>query len=293
MAPSLPIVGVHPTATDRSMDVVELAREAEVRHLGVVTLPEHTHIPVGSQHAVAGMEVPERYQRTLDPFVACAFMAAATSTIHVGTAISLVAQHDAISLAKAIATLDHLCQGRFSLGVGFGYNRSEAEDHGFPADRRAEVVEETVGLMRAVWTQERAAFEGTFRRVSPSWSWPKPFRAEGPPVLLGARATPRNFERIVNWCDGWIPMGFGVLADGFEARLGELRTRWTDAGRTTDLVVSCFFQPRTIPEMACEIELAGQLGVERMEVYVEDRDRDELLPILDDLGEMLVKLGAA
>jgi probable F420-dependent oxidoreductase len=257
-----------------------------------VTLPEHTHIPVGSRYALAGMELPERYKRTLDPFVACSFMAACTSTLHVGTAISLVAQHDAIALAKAIATIDHMSQGRFSLGVGFGYNRLEAEDHGFPPARRTEVVEETVRLMRAVWTEEQAAFEGTFRRVSPSWSWPKPLRAGGPPVLLGARGTARNFERIAEWCDGWIPMGSGVLEDDFEPSLRDLRTTWSEAGRTNDLIVSCFFQPGSVADMTREIEVAGELGVTRMEAYVEDRDRDELLPILDDLGEMLVKLGA-
>lgn len=105
------MVGVHPTATDRSMSILELAREVEARGLGSISFPEHTHVPVGSRALVEGRSVEERYQRTLDPYVACAFIAATTS-LKVGTAVSLVAQHDAIALVKAIVTPDHLGEGR-------------------------------------------------------------------------------------------------------------------------------------------------------------------------------------
>ena len=71
-----------------------------------------------------------------------------------------------------------------------------------PPEARSTIVEETVRLMRALWTNDEASFEGQFRRLPPSWSWPKPARPGGPPVLLGARATPRNFERIATWADG-------------------------------------------------------------------------------------------
>ena len=276
------IVGVHPTSTDQSMNVIDLGREAAARGLHSISLPEHTHIPVGSNVIRTDWTMPERYKRTLDPFIASAFVAA-TTTLEVGSAISLIAQHDAIALAKAIATIDHLSDGRFMLGVGFGYNRAEAADHGMPPEARSTIVEETVRLMRALWTNDEASFEGQFRRLPPSWSWPKPARPGGPPVLLGARATPRNFERIATWADGWIPMGSGVTAEGFESDLHELRARWKDAGRTPDVQVCCFFQPGSASDMAREIEQAMELGVQRMEIYVEDRPRDSLLPLLDDL----------
>src|SRR5207253_9851984 len=137
----------------RWMPVLELATETEARGLGSLYLPEHTHVPVDSLQITEQWVMAERYQRSLDPYVASAFIAATTS-LEVGTAISLVAQHDAIALAKAIATLDHLAPGRVVVGVGFGYNLPEAANHGFrPADR-AEVAEETVRLMRALWREE-------------------------------------------------------------------------------------------------------------------------------------------
>lgn len=281
----MPVVGVHPTATDRSMPVLELARETEARGLGSLYLPEHTHVPVDSMQITPEWRMGERYQRTLDPYIASAFVAATTS-LEVGTAISLVAQHDAIALAKAIATLDHLAPGRLLIGVGLGYNLPEAADHGFPPEDRAVVVEETVRLMRSLWLDEEASFEGKYRHLSPSWAWPKPSVA--PPVLLGAKASKRNVERIVEWTDGWIPMAKTPLTVGDD--LAEVRRRWVDAGRTEELQVLGLFHPGPADDMAREVEAGLELGIQRMQVYLEDRTRDEVLPVLDDLGSVVARL---
>jgi probable F420-dependent oxidoreductase len=281
-----PAVGVHPTATDRSIPVVELAREAEARGLRSLSFPEHTHIPVASSVSA------ERYRRTLDPFIASAFVAASTS-LEVGTGVSLVAQHDAIALAKAIATLDHLAGGRVMLGVGFGHNRAEAASHAVPVAERALVVEETVRVMRALWTEDEAAFEGRHKQLPPAFSWPKPYRRGGPPVLLGARASARTFGHIVGWADGWLPMGNGI-ADNveLEAALVELRMRWDDAGRAAAPQVCCFFPPAGIDQMAREIDRAAELGVQRVQVYTEDRDREAVLPVLDDVAAAVARTEA-
>ena len=280
-----PVVGVHPTATDRSMPVLDLAREAEARGLKSLYLPEHTHVPVDSLQITEQWRMSERYQRTLDPYIASAFVAATTS-LEVGTAISLVAQHDAIALAKAIATLDHLAPGRVVVGIGFGYNLPEAANHGFPPADRAVVAEETVRLMRSVWRDDEASFEGRFRRLTPSWSWPKPSVA--PPVFLGARLSKRNVDRIVDWADGWIPMGQTPLTVAGD--LAELRRCWQASGRAGELEVCCFFHPEPADAMAREIERGIELGIQRMQVLLEDRTRDEVLPVLDDLGRVVEKV---
>jgi alkanesulfonate monooxygenase SsuD/methylene tetrahydromethanopterin reductase-like flavin-dependent oxidoreductase (luciferase family) len=253
-----PLVGVHPTATDLSMPVIDLAREATARGLRSLYLPEHTHVPVGSLQIKGDWRMAERYQRTLDPYIAAAFIAAATS-LEVGTAISLVAQHDAIALAKAVATLDVLSGGRVVLGVGFGYNREEAASHGVPFGQRAVMVEETVRLMRALWTEDKAAYEGRFLRLPPSWSWPKPVRPGGPSVLL-------------------------------ERELGELRARWADAGRDGEPGICCFLRPGPTDELAHQLTRGAELGIQRMQVLLEDRRRDEVLPVLDDLAAAVARL---
>ena len=281
----MPIVGVHPTATDLSMPVLDLARETEARALRSLYLPEHTHVPVDSLQITEQWRMSERYQRTLDPYVASAFVAATTS-LEVGTAISLVAQHDAIALAKAVATLDHLAPGRVVLGVGLGYNLPEAANHGVDPATRADVVEETVQLMRALWTDDVAAFEGRFRHLSPSWSWPKP--STPPPVLLGCRPTKRNVDRIVAWADGWIPMGQAPMTVADD--LAEVRRRWDEHGRDAELQVCCFFNPGPVEAMAREVERGLELGIQRMQVLLEDKTRDEILPLLDDLGRVVEQL---
>ena len=120
-------IGVTIFATDRSMNPVELAREAETRGFYSLYVPEHTHIPVSRRTPppTGERELPEEYKRTLDPFVTLAAAAAVTTQIRLGTGIALVAQHDAIVLAKTLATLDHLSAGRLVLGVGYGWNVDE------------------------------------------------------------------------------------------------------------------------------------------------------------------------
>lgn len=269
------------------MPILDLAKEAEIRGLRSITLPEHTHVPVTGEVLMPGLAaVEERYRRIFDPYIAAAFIAATTS-LEIGTGVGLPAEHDAIALAKAIATLDYLSQGRVLLGVGFGYHRPEIEDHGVELADRFAVVEETVALMRALWTEEVAAFEGRHLHLSPSWSWPKPVQAGGPPVLLGGKATDRNIERIVRWADGWLPAGMGVTTPAFAASLAQLQARWRDAGRAGAPLISCFFATGSRDNMARDIERASELGIQRMEAFLEDRPRDLVLPILDELAELV------
>src|SRR5882724_1987730 len=152
--------GVTMFLTDLTMGPVELARAIEERGLHSLYVPEHTHIPTSRRTPppTGDAELRDEYKRTLDPFVALAMAAAATERLVVGTGISLVAQRDPIVTAKAVATLDHLSSGRFVLGIGFGWNADEIEDHGVTmADRRA-VTREHVLAMRALWDNDVGSF---------------------------------------------------------------------------------------------------------------------------------------
>ncbi len=173
------------------MPVLDLAVEAERRGFEGLFLNEHTHLPVQAPRSQfpAGGPTPLRYARFWDPYVALSFVAARTS-LEIGPCVSLVAEHDPIALAKAAATLDVFSGGRLTLGVGFGWNREEVEDHGHPARTRARVVTEAVAPMRELWTKEVASFSGEFFRLSPSMAWPEPRQQPGPPVLLGPALVP-------------------------------------------------------------------------------------------------------
>src|SRR6266545_63630 len=156
--------------TDQVIDPVRLAREAEARGFHSLYFPEHTHIPVArtTPHPSQGREFDESYRRTLDPYIACAFAASATSRILLGTGVSVVAQHDPITLAKEIATLDLLSGGRFVLGIGYGWNRDEIANHGIDPTARRGLVREYMLAMTELWSKDEASFSGRFVNFPPS-----------------------------------------------------------------------------------------------------------------------------
>src|SRR3954467_5562455 len=162
--------------SDRGIAPAALAKAAEERGFDTIYVPEHTHIPArrDALHPTGGKELPDdRYLRTLDPWVSLATAAAVTERIRLSTAVSLPVESDPITLAKTIATLDHLSGGRVTVGAGFGWNTDELSDHGVPATRRRTVLREYVEAMRALWTSEVACYEGEHVRFGASWAWPK------------------------------------------------------------------------------------------------------------------------
>lgn len=193
--------------SDRGITPAAAARLAESHGFRTFYVPEHTHIPVKRQaaHPTTGdASLPDdRYMRTLDPWVSLGAASAVTSRIRLATAVALPVEHDPITLAKSIATLDHLSHGRVSVGVGFGWNTDELVDHGVPPGRRRTMLREYLEAMRALWTQEEACYDGEFVKFGPSWAWPKPVQPHIP-VLVGAAGTEKNFKWIARSADGWI-----------------------------------------------------------------------------------------
>src|SRR5262249_34860177 len=115
--------GIAMFPTDYAIPIDELARELEARSFESVWLPEHTHIPASRKSPwPGGPNLPREYWHPLDPFVALAGAAVVTKTLKLGTGICLVIERDPILLAKEVASLDHLSQGRVLFGIGGGWN---------------------------------------------------------------------------------------------------------------------------------------------------------------------------
>ncbi|QLQ11582.1 MAG: LLM class F420-dependent oxidoreductase [Nocardioidaceae bacterium] len=192
--------------TDDGPDPVEFAQAAESYQFESLFLPEHTHFPLSRRTpypaAYGGGELPTFYLHTLDQIVTLSMIAARTSTLTLGTGICLLAQHDAISKAKELATLDYLSDGRLIAGVGFGWNQDEAEAHGVVWKNRFGIIRDKVKVMQALWTQDEASFEGTHASLAPSWSWPKPKQVGGPKIYLGG-AGPTTMRHAAQWADTW------------------------------------------------------------------------------------------
>jgi probable F420-dependent oxidoreductase len=275
-------IGLTMFTTDRVMDPASLAREAEARGFHSLYVPEHTHIPTSRRTPPPTGEtvLPEEYKRTLDPFVALAAAAAVTTRIRLGTAVCLVAQHDPIVLAKEIATLDLLSGGRVVLGVGFGWNREEMESHGVDFRRRRLLVREKLLAMRALWTEERARFDGEHVRFAESWSWPKPVQRPAPPVLLGGTAGPTLFAHIAEYGDGWMPIG----GAGVRAVLPDLRRALETAGR--DPAALRVVLIGTVPDPG-KLEYYAALGVTEVALRLPSGPREVVLPALDRYAALL------
>ncbi|MBA0053299.1 TIGR03619 family F420-dependent LLM class oxidoreductase [Streptomyces sp. AJS327] len=267
--------------TDETITPVRLARELEQRGFQGLYLPEHTHIPISRESTgPMGDPLPRAYTRTLDPLVALGAAAAVTERLALGTSVTLVAQHDPIVLAKQAATVDRMSGGRFTLGVGLGWNREEAVDHGVPWRRRRSLVRDRLRLMRALWAPEPTAYEGEFGSVSASWAHPKPVRPGGPRVLLGGAADPRLFADVAELADGWMSVGGGGLARA----LPELRAAWVAAGRGPGEpeVVPGFLEPT--PGKLARLR---ELGVSEVLLRLPSGDENEVMRALDAYARYL------
>jgi probable F420-dependent oxidoreductase len=222
-------IGLTVFLTDRTIGPAALAREAEARGFESLYFPEHTHIPVSrtTPPPTGDEELDDEYKRTLDPLVALAAATAATSTMLLGTGISLVAQHDPIVMAKQVATLDLVSGGRITLGVGFGWNEDEMAHHGVEYATRRDRAREHMLAMAELWSKDVASFDGRFVRFGPSWSWPKPIQQPRVRTLIGGGAGPKLFTHIAEYADGWFPIGGG----GVRAAMPALHAAWTAAGR--------------------------------------------------------------
>ena len=133
----------------------------------------------------AGFFLPEEYRHMSDPFTSLAAAAAKTSRIKLGTCVCLINQHNPINLAKHVATLDQLSDGRIILGIGAGWNIEEMGNHDVQFKSRWRELRERLSALRCLWTEEQPSFDGEFVKFGPIWQYPKPVQVGGPPVVLG------------------------------------------------------------------------------------------------------------
>lgn len=267
--------------TDTAIQPVELGVACEERGFESLWFPEHSHIPTSRRTPWGGRQdappLPEEYWRTHDQFVALAAVAAATSSLRLGTGITLVAQRDPIWLAKQVASLDVISNGRVLFGVGFGWNVEEAEHHGVEWKKRHRIVDEKLQAMKRIWSEDEAEFHGEFVDFDPIWSWPKPVQNPHPPIVFGTGTGPLGTAAVVAHADGWMPLRLG---QGYAESIGKMRQAFESAGRDpAELEISIFYA-RPDPESLDELE---ELGVARAVFSLPPAPATEVIPKLDEL----------
>jgi len=269
-------------ATDYAMRPDELARELEERGYESLWLPEHTHIPANRRTPYpAGGDLPKEYWHTYDPFVALTAAASVTKKLRVATGICLIIERDTIITAKEVASLDMLSGGRCIFGIGGGWNAEEMENHGTIYKSRWRKLREQVLAMKEIWTSDEAEFHGEFVNFDKIWSYPKPVQKPHPPILMGGDG-PTTFDRVVEFCDGWMPIGYRMGNPA--AKIAALRQRAEAAGRDPMSISITIFGAN--PERSA-LEQMESAGVERAIFMLPPAERETILPLLDKYGSLI------
>ncbi len=274
-------IGIMTFNTDYGIRADHMARALEAAGYESFWLPEHTHIPAERRSPYpGGGDLPRPYYHMADPFVSLAVAAAVTTRLKLATGICLVVERDPITLAKEVATLDMLSDGRFLFGIGAGWNAEEMENHGTEFKTRFKVMKERVEAMKEIWLNEQASYHGDFVNFDSIISYPKPVQTPHPPIIFGG-ATPLARQRVVDFCDGWMPID--VLLDDLAEAIGDLHRRAEAAGR----------DPKSIPVTMFAFDGAdgdtilryNDLDIDRL-VLVAPRARDAALEFVDRFAEM-------
>jgi probable F420-dependent oxidoreductase len=173
---------------------------------------------------------PTGHTPLLDGVHALSHVAAVTNEIRLGIAVVVMSRRNPALLAREIATVDRLSGGRVTLGVGLGAPETEhVTQLGFAVDRRVRRLVEGVGVMRALWSQEEAFFDGELYRLSGARVEPKPLQRPGVPIWLGAGREPA-LRRAARIGDGWIGSGSSSPED-FAAQAAIVREALEREGR--------------------------------------------------------------
>ena len=274
--------------TDYAIQPAPLARALEERGFESLFVSEHMHIPASRKSPwPGGAELPKEYWHTHDPFVALTAAAAVTEKLKVGTGIALVTERDPILMAKLVASLDHISNGRVLLGIGAGWNAEEMENHGVDFATRWKLTRERVLAMRQIWTEDEAEYHGEFVDFDPIWSYPKPAQPGGPKIMLGA-ASKYAFKRVAEYCDGWFPIHQDprrAAASGavdYEAGMAAIREAWAEAGREGEPDFTIF----GVGPDPDRVDQLVEMGFNRLVFGLPPADADTVLPLLDRYADI-------
>jgi len=272
-------LGLFSFNTEYSIRPDRLAKAAEERGYESVWFPEHTHIPAARTTPFpSGNPLPREYAHMADPFSSSAAAAAVTERIKIGTAISLINQHDPITLAKQVATVDWISGGRFLFGVGAGWNVEEMNYHSVQFEDRWPYLWEMLEAMQALWTQEEASYQGKFVNFERVWSWPKPVQQPHPPIILGVFDSKIGRARVARRAQGWIPISFDLART--ERSMADVRERMAANGRDPEqLTTSILYLLADTDEDT--VQRALDCGADRVIVRVPTEGEDKVLEFMD------------
>ncbi len=265
-------VGVGPTTNPKWLRTA--ATTAERLGFSTIWAPEHVVLveQYDSRYPYTSGQFPGPANAAIgDPFATLAYVAACTSEIRLATGICIVPEHNPMVLAKTIATVDRLSDGRVILGVGIGWLAEEFQALGIPFEHRAQRTREYVEVMRKLWTEPHSSHHGQFVKFNKVFSYPKPANSKGVPVWFGGESGPA-LRRVAEYGDGWL--GFKLQPDQAAAKIRKIEELLKACGRQRSDVYLAV-SPYTDPIKPDDLKRYRDAGAEEIALLITDRIRTE------------------
>jgi probable F420-dependent oxidoreductase len=140
-----------------------------------------------------------------DPIVTLSYLASITKKIKLGTSVIILPYRNPVVFAKMVSTLDQLSDGRIILGIGAGWLEKEFQALGIAFNKRGEMTDESLKVLKTLWTQESPSFTGKNFKFSDIKFLPKPIQKPYPPIWIGG-GSDKAIERAVTYGNGWHPV---------------------------------------------------------------------------------------
>ena len=278
-------IGVSLFSARHPIDPAVVAQQAEALGFDSLWLGEHPVMPVHSTSPAPGSSggsIPDFYSRLVDPFVALARASAVTTTLKLGTGVTLVPERNPLLLAKEVATLDYFSRGRFLFGIGAGWNQEETEIMGGNFAHRWTQTREAIEAMKALWTNEAAEYHGTYYDFPAVRSFPRPVQQPHPPIFLGGAAQ-QVFKRIVAYGNGWMPTrSTPELIRQGRAILNELAV---EAGRDPQSITVLAY---IVPADRALLQALAEAGADGAVVRLEGESEAAALAQLEQLAQQVL-----
>ena len=271
-------INMHCCAEPEAMGRVAVA--AEEAGFDSVWTGEHVVLP---EPQVPPSPVPASTPM-LDPAVALSYIAAVTQRVQLGTGIIILPQRNPLVLAKELASVDVVSNGRLIFGIGVGYLDKEFEALGITMDDRANRSLEYMEAMRAIWEMDNPEYHGAYVDFAGVEAHPRPIQARVP-MVMGGHSAPA-FRRSVTHSQGWY--GFALDQDGTRAcidGLAKAGARYERPADLGELEISVTPRKRCTPEL---VEEFAEMGVDRLILLPRGDTADDWLAFVDDIGSTVI-----
>ena len=230
-----------------------------------------------SEHLFHSSYIAERLDNRpyYEPLTILTAVAAVTSKVRLGTSVLVLPWHDPPRLGKTVATLDHLSNGRVSLGIGVAMTEDEFENLGVDFKTRGKRTDDLLGALKALWTEETPEYSGPFYSYSGQKFSPKPKQSPYPPILVGG-GSKAALRRTARFGDGW---------HALRKTPAQIREAMADLGAMMDAA------GRNISDLHISINLPVGMGMKASSRAAEDHT--SLKGAAQDMAETISAYGEA